>query len=227
MRRPGRRARAPRGARLVGVILCAGCAGMVPTPEGAPVEPPPPAGYGTLRQDEVSVDLVSGQLRLKVTPLDESVTRLTAPDTYRRLAALAHQHGADAAQLPGTPHPTLFLVSAFSDSPDVAFVPEELQLVSKGVRLRPSAILPVTPGWEQRRLEQRRTEMAVYAFSGDVDLESDLVVVYGLVESGEWGAIVPRLRAERARVRARAAGGSGSDPGGEPQTSSPYPAILR
>jgi hypothetical protein len=45
--------------------------------------------------------------------------------------------------------------------------------------------------------------MAVYAFAGGVDLESDLVVVYGLVESAQWSAILPRVRAESARARAR------------------------
>ena len=48
--------------------------------------------------------------------------------------------------------------------------------------------------------------MAVYAFGEGVDLESDLVVVYGLVESSEWTAILPRVQAERARAAARARG---------------------
>jgi hypothetical protein len=192
---------------LVLAALSAGCAGVIPSPEAPPPAPLPPAGYGTLRQDEVTVNLTSGDLRLKVTPLAESVTRTTAPDTYRRLSALADQVRSRAVQESGSAGPTLFLVSAFSESPDVAFVPEEVQLVSSGVRLRPAAIIPVTGGWEQRRLRQRQTEMAVYAFAGGVDLESDLVVVYGLEESSAWSLILPKVRAERARVRARAGGG--------------------
>ena len=47
--------------------------------------------------------------------------------------------------------------------------------------------------------------MAVYAFEERADLESDLVVAYGLVESGAWNAILPRIQAERARARARGA----------------------
>ena len=47
-----------------------------------------PAGYGTLIQDHFTLTLESGPLRVKVTPLAESVIRLAAPDTYERLAGL-------------------------------------------------------------------------------------------------------------------------------------------
>jgi len=207
---PRRRRRVP--GILAALGLTAGCAGALPMAQ--PGRPPalPPAGYGTLRQDDISVDLTSGDLRLKVTPLAESVTRLAAPDTYQRLSALAGQVQTEVVRRTGSANPVLFLVSAYSESPDVPVVPEELQLISNGVRVRPAAIVPVTAGWEQRRLRQRQTEMAIYAFTGDVDLETDLVVVYGLEQSNEWSAILPRLRAERARVLARAGGGDAALP---------------
>ena len=185
------------------LVLLAGCA--LPTGSLSPVTPDtlPPPGNGTLHQDEVSVPIVSGDLQIKVTPLSESVTRTTAPDTYRRLSGLAGRFGPDAARASASGPPELFLVSFYSDTPDVPFVPEELQLISQGSRFRPVAILPVTPGWGQRRLSQRVTEMAVYAFDPGVDLESSLVVAYGLVESAAWNGILPRVQAERARARTR------------------------
>jgi len=204
--RPARRWWRFRGL-LAFLGLTAACAGLLPTAEPGQPSTLPPTGYGTLRQDDITVDLASGDLRLKVTPLAESVTRLAAPDTYQRLSALVGQVHAELVRRSGASSPTLFLVSAYSESPDVPFVPEEIQIISNGVRMRPAAIVPVTAGWEQRRLQQRQAEMAVYAFTGGVDLESDLVVVYGLEESSGWSAILPRLRAERARVRARAGGG--------------------
>jgi hypothetical protein len=146
---------------------------------------------------------MSGALQIKVTPLSESVTRTTAPDTYRRLSGIAGRFGPEAARRADSDQPELFLVSFYSETPDVPFVPEELQLISQGTRFRPVAILPVTPGWGQRRVAQRETEMAVYAYGADVDLEASLVVAYGLVESSAWDAILPRVRAERARARAR------------------------
>jgi hypothetical protein len=187
------------------VALLAACGVPSGTQLGAGLDTLPPPGFGTLRQDEVTVTLSSGQLEVKVTPLAESVIRVTAPDTYRRLSGLASLHFPEAVRQTGISRPILFLVSFFSEEPETAFVPEELQIISRGMRLRAGAILPVTPGWGQRRLAQRATEMAVYAFAERADLESDLVVAYGLVESGAWNAILPRVQAERARARARGA----------------------
>ncbi len=191
---------------LAVLAVLAACALPPGTPGTAVPELLPPPGFGSLRQDEVSVSLTSGPLQMKVTPLAESVTRVTAPDTHRRLSGLAARFGPDGAQATGVPDPSLFLVSLWSESPDATFVPEEIQLISRGVRLRPEAVMAVTPGWGERRLRQRETEMAVYAFGEGVDLESDLVVVYGLVESAEWAAILPQVRAERVRAAARAGG---------------------
>jgi hypothetical protein len=143
---------------------------------------------------------------MKVTPLAESVTLVTAPDTWRRLSGLAARFAPEAERATSVAEPSLFLVSLWSESPDATFVPEEVQLISRGVRVRPGAVIAVTPGWGERRLRQRETEMAVYAFGEGVDLESELVVAYGLVESAGWAAVLPRVRAERARAAARARG---------------------
>jgi hypothetical protein len=148
----------------------------------------------------VSISLSSGDLRLLVTPLDRSVTHVTAPDTEQRLDALAEAHGA-AGRADGA---GLFLVSLYSDRPDVGFVPEDVQLVSQGFRLRPNSIEPLTPAWGERRLRQREQALAVYDFGTGVDLERELVLVYGLAQSSQWSAILPRVQAERARVMARA-----------------------
>lgn len=201
-------ASASRRAFLPAVCLLAlgGCA-IAPAPS-AHVDPEqlPPPGSGTLRQNEITIQLTSGSLQIKVTPLEESVIRTTAPDTYRMLSGIAGQFTPEAIRRSGSPAPTLFLVSFYSEDPDVSFVPEEIQLLAQGRRLRPDAILPVTPGWGQRRLAQRETETAVYAFGAEVDLESDIIVAYGLVESSQWRTILPRVQAERARARARGAG---------------------
>ena len=202
----------PTRRELVSFVLAgsflSGCA-VPPGMEGGSAttsdsfEALPPPGHGTLRQDEISLSLTSGALRILVTPLEESATRVTAPDTYRRLSSMSKAH----RNAPGIGEAaTLFLVSFFSEQPDERFVPEELQLLSRGIRLRPTAIIPVTPSWGERRLRQRVTEMAVYAFSSNVDLESDLTLAYGLDETAAWSVILQRIQAERARARARASG---------------------
>jgi hypothetical protein len=197
---PGRRRSARASAPLLALL---GACTIAPGP-GAPGlgtgGAQLPSGYGTLRQEDVSLTLVSGDLQVMLTPLHESVTRVTAPDTERSLEALVNAY-APPERADGS---GLFLVSLFSTRPDVRFDPEEVQLVAQGFRLRPATITPLTPSWGERRVGQRQQVMAIYLYEGSVDLESDLVLVYGLEETSQWDAIHPRIQAERARVRARA-----------------------
>jgi len=133
-----------------------GCASGVPGTAASPSDPGPepqeaeslpvPTGYGTLLQDQISLRLQSGDLLIKVTPLDEGIIRLTAPDTYERLRGLAAVHGPRAARTAMGNQATLFLVSLFSYQPDVTYEPEDLLLVNRGLRLRPLGIAPITPG---------------------------------------------------------------------------------
>lgn len=158
-----------------------------------------PSGLGTLRQEDVSLALVSGDIRILATPLHESVARVTAPDTERRLAAVV-------ASLPsgGSGDGSgLFLVSLFSDRPETRFDPEEVQLIAQGFRQRPESIEPLTPAWGERRIPQREQVMAVYRYASSIDLEAELVLVYGPDQSPPWSQLLPRIQAERARVRAR------------------------
>ncbi|HLU26222.1 MAG TPA: hypothetical protein VKZ58_11010 [Longimicrobiales bacterium] len=163
-----------------------------------------PPGHGTLHQDDFTVTLRADALLIKVTPLDESVIRLAAPDTYNRLHALAESRRAEAANATGTDSPQLFLVSFFSYQPDVPFQPEDLQLVHQGRLLQARTILPLAPGWGRQRLQQQETQAAVYAFDSRIDYLQPIVVRYGLTESGGWAQIIPRLEVERAKVQSRA-----------------------
>lgn len=194
------------------LLVAAGCTlapatGDTPSPTASDDLPPP--GYGTLRQEEISLSLRTQDLEIMVTPLSESFIRVTAPDTYERLAGISTRHRTSGGE-----DEVLFLVSFFTRQSEVRFVPEEVQLLSRGLRLRPNSITPVTPTWGQRRVRQRTTEMAVYAFPQAVDLEADLSLAYGLTESGDWQAIRSRVQAERARARARAGVGVGAPSAG-------------
>jgi hypothetical protein len=200
--------RVTHGVTGAALLLWALACTIAPAPEtGLASSGPralPPPGFGTLLQDQVTISLASRGLEIKVTPLEESVIRVTAPDTYERLSGVALSHREAAA--PGS---KLFLVSFFSDQPNLRFIPEELQLISRGLRARPLLIMPITPTWGQRRVRQREMEMAVYAFSSEIDLEADIVLAYGLDQTSQWSGILPRIQSERGRARARAGvGGS-------------------
>ncbi|MGH7504176.1 MAG: hypothetical protein ACRELX_00925, partial [Longimicrobiales bacterium] len=193
-------------------LLACGCApaARLPDPEpGTEAARPPitqellvPPGYGTLKQDEVTVSLRSGPLLVKATPLDEAVIRLLAPDTYDRLRALAESRRAEAARSTSGP-PTLFLISFFSYQQDVEFQPEDLQLRHRGRLMQAAAILPITNGFGRQRLAQQENQSAIYAFDERVDYDQPIIVRYGFEESDAWTRIIPKLEVERAKIRAR------------------------
>lgn len=161
-----------------------------------------PAGFGTLRQDEITVAIRSGAVLVKVTPLDETVIRVLAPDTYARLSALRRSRSAEAGSRTAR-EAELFLVSFFSYQPDVAFQPEDVQIVYQSRLLRPTSVIPLTTGWGQQRLGQQETQTAIYAFDEEIDFDQDLTVRYGTAESDEWRQILTRLENERGRILSR------------------------
>ena len=176
-----------------------------PTQEAEALLVPP--GFGTLLQDQISLQIQSGELLIKVTPLDEGIIRLTAPDTYERLRGLAEIHGPRATRTQLASQSSLFLVSLFSYEPDVTYEPEGLLLVNRGLRLRPQGIAPITPSWGTQRLGQQETRMAIYAFEGGIEWEADLVVEYQQLRNEIWtDQVIPLLQAERAKARARSGG---------------------
>lgn len=200
-----------RLAILIGILLTSACAFAAEESGGASAGGPEgvegdlvPAGYGTLRQNQVTLSLRRADLLIKATPLAESVIRLTAPDTYGRLRGLKEDHRSELVRRSGIEDPALFLISFFSYEPDVVFEPEDVHLVNRGLRYRPLGIRAVTPGWGTQRLAQEETQMAVYAFDRGLDLEQELSVQYQEVRQGGWERILQRIQAERARVRARA-----------------------
>lgn len=213
---PGRPGRGPALACVL-VLALDGCA----APAGPPVAPRSPIaaartadllvppGYGSLLQDDITLALRTEELQIKVTPLEEWVLRLTAPDTYARLSALAATHRTEVARRTGVDSPALFLVSIFGRTPGATFVPEDLQIVHRSRRLRPLLVRPMTADWEQRRVQPNQTQAAVYAFSDEIDLEQTISIEYGDATAPPWEEILRRLEAERGRARARAGLGGG------------------
>lgn len=163
-----------------------------------------PGGNGSMLQDEITLTLRSDSVILKVTPLEEWVIRLTAPDTWSRLSSLSSVHRAEVVRQTGAATPSLFLVSFFSQTPGAAFHPQDVQIENRGHRQRPLVIRPLTQGWGEERLEQERAQLAVYAFTDEVDLEQPLTIEYSNDVAAGWDAILRRLEVERGRARARA-----------------------
>lgn len=162
-----------------------------------------PGGFGSLRQEEITLSVRVDDMQVKLTPLSPAVVRLAAPDTWRRLAGIRDRL---APRLPAGHQ--LVLVSFFTEAAGGAEMdPRDVILVNRSRRFRPVEIAPLTPGWGAGRVRPLRTEQAVYAFDPDLDLEMEMAVEVGGRVNRGWAALLPRLEAERARVRSRASGG--------------------
>jgi hypothetical protein len=211
------RAEPSRRAGRSGIVLTAAllCVSLAACAAGPPIATPPagagraadrmvPPGFGSLVQDEITLTVRIEQLLLKVTPLEEWVLRLAAPDTHGRLSALASSHRAEVERRTGVAAPSLFLVSIFGRTPGATFHPEDVHLLARGRRLRPLLVREMTSGWGEGRVDPEETQAAVYAFPEEIDLEQSIGVEYGGEPGSAWEPILQRLEAERGRARARA-----------------------
>jgi len=163
-----------------------------------------PSGFGTLRQDQISIRLRRGEVEILVVPLEEAIIRTASPDTWERLSALGEGHRRWFRDRTGTEGAfRLFLVALYSESVTEPFEEEELVLVSGGLRTRAVGIRGITPTWDQQRLLPGEAQMAVYAFPPEISLGPDLEVEYREIRTREWSRILPLVQAEQARIRGR------------------------
>jgi hypothetical protein len=170
-------------------------------------KPMVPAGYGTLKFDDITVSIRQDALLVKATPLDEGVIRLLAPDSYERYHSLAASRRADAESATGGRHPELFMVTFFSYQADVDYQPEDLQLSHQGRLLRAVKIIPITSNFGRQRLAQQESQSAIFVFDEPINYDLRLIVRYGTNDNDGWSRVIPKLEVERSRVRTKSAGG--------------------
>ncbi len=174
------------------------------TPEPAADTAGIPGGLGTLRLDQISVYLRRGELQMRITPLTESVSRTALPEVWQHLTGLRSSHQVIFREQTGSAVDfQLVLVAVHAESVPAGFEPEEVTLVSRGLRYRPVNIRPVSSAWTRRVVFPRETLLAVYAFPPEVTLDPSLEIEYQEVRMRNWGETLTRVEAERERIRAR------------------------
>ena len=220
IRRPG----AASGWILAAVMLGA-CGGSVATgePEPAPAvirSTPPrqdsattivPAGFGTLRQEDVAIRMQVGQVQVRAIPLDESVIRVLAPDSYRSLHGLRMSRADAIERLAGRyllRERNAWLVSFYGLAPDARFSPSELTLTVSGRDFRPLEVLPLSSGFGEQRLQQHETQTALYLFPDGVNLAQPLTARMENAQDASWQETLRRIDQERALIRGRASRGT-------------------
>jgi hypothetical protein len=166
-----------------------------------------PAGFGSLRRDDIALRFATDQLQLQILPLDERVIRLLATDTYRSLEQLLESRRQDiteAARRAGLMNPTLVMVTFYGQVPGARFSPEGVQLQSRGRLFRPVEIVPLSPTWNTLQLDQRQQAVAIYLYEDGVSWLEDLSASYQSSPAVSWSHALQVLEQEQARVRARA-----------------------
>lgn len=167
-----------------------------------------PAGFGSLRQDQVTIILEPRDLLVRAMPLDESVIRLLSPDSYRSLHDILASRRAELDRMAAMHQlrsRDVWYLSLHGLSAEVRFDPRDLSITSAGREFRPVDILPLTAGFGEHRLQARSTQTALVLFEDGIDLTQPLTVSFGTErDASSWGAIVRVLERERTAVRGRA-----------------------
>ncbi|MEO7104220.1 MAG: hypothetical protein ABI119_12870 [Gemmatimonadaceae bacterium] len=165
-----------------------------------------PPGFGSLRQDDISLHIDAGTVLVRALPIDESLIRLLTPDSYRALHDLKEgsrtQLDAIARRYGGRPV-SVWLVSFYGVEPNARFTPGDLIVNSGGRDFRPYDILSLTVGFGENRLRQRETQSALYVYDGDVQVNQPLSISYTGYTDASWDQTLQVIERERTMVRAR------------------------
>ncbi|MEK6611598.1 MAG: hypothetical protein AABZ29_02295 [Gemmatimonadota bacterium] len=168
-----------------------------------------PAGFGTLRQDDIAVRVQFNALQVRALPLDETVIRTLSPDSYRALHELRESKRAlvdSVLKRTGMPGASLWYVQFFnSEQGEARFSPLEVVINSAGRDFRALDVFALTPGFGEQRLVQREVQAGLYVFDPSVDVNQPLVITFETRRSDAWGALLKRVDRERSLIRSRAA----------------------
>jgi len=171
-----------------------------------------PPNLGTLHQEDVAITFQTAAIRITAIPLDESVIRTLAPDSYRSLHATVEnrrQQITQRASVRGIRDPRVWYVAFTGLAPDARFVPTDITVTSGGREFRPVDVVPLTPGFSEQRVQPRETQRGLLIFEEALDVSQAIAVTIGSDRNTEWStdrsdSILSRIDAERAQIRARA-----------------------
>lgn len=188
-------------------ILLLGLGTALATPRRTRAQDTLPVGFGSLKRDDIVISFSTGSLQIQLLPLDESVTRLLLPDTYASLTGLIRQRKSDIddqAQRAGVRKPTLVLVTFFGMVSQARFVPEDINITSRGRLFRPVGIVPLSPQWSGQQLDARQQATAIYLFEDGIAFGESLTASYEGLTNDSWTKAVQKLSLERVRAAGRA-----------------------
>ncbi|MEO7456944.1 MAG: hypothetical protein ABIY52_11840 [Gemmatimonadaceae bacterium] len=165
-----------------------------------------PSGYGRLKQEAIAVELRQTDLIVRLTPLDESVIRTLAPDSYRALRDIADSRRTTIERIVrqrGLQRGNLWYVQFFGLATDARFSPLELTIASGGHEYRPIEVIPLTARFGEQRVQPRETQAALYLFEDALDVNQPLTISLGSERTTGWTTVLRNIEKERASIRSR------------------------
>jgi hypothetical protein len=212
--------------RLWWTLVVVGACGGTPTRSSSQAAPQIPArvtrdsasstlippNLGTLHQEDIAITIQQSAVRITAIPLDESVIRTLAPDSYRSLHATLEnrrQQIIQRASIRGVRDPRVWYITFTGLTPDARFVPTDITVTSGGREFRPLDVIPLSSGFSEQRVQPRETQRGLLIFDDALDVSQPIVVTIGPDRNTDWStdrsdSILSRIEAERAQVRARA-----------------------
>ena len=171
-----------------------------------------PPNLGTLHQDDIAITIQQSAVRITAIPLDESVIRTLAPDSYRTLHATLEskrQQIMQRASVRGIRDPRVWYITFTGLVPDARYVPTDITVTSGGREFRPVDVIPLSPGFSEQRVQPRETQRGLLIFDDALDVSQPIAVTIGSDRNTDWStdrsdSILSRIEAERAQIRARA-----------------------
>lgn len=157
---------------------------------------------GVLQSDDISVILQGGGLWIKLTPMEEEILRYCTDDTRQMYRNLLSNQGKELTGDDDVVFKKFFVQFRGQSENDIYFDPTELNVTQQGKLLKPEKIVPITSTFDKRVLKQYgNPELAIYAFSKDLDLERSFQVQYKDLSSSKWDEIIRSVEEAKLLVR--------------------------
>lgn len=166
----------------------------------------PPAGFGTLNQEDIAVTLRQEDLEIRVLPLDERVLRLLAPDAYASLHGILQTRAAEidsVSRRNGVAVPGILFVTFFARRAGARFDPQSLNVVIRNQLYRPIGVVRYSANFNSQQLEVRQQASGLILFEETLTVFEPFTISYGSISSDAWESKLTRIQRERARVTGR------------------------
>ena len=166
----------------------------------------PPAGFGTLNQEDIAVTLRQEDLEIRVLPLDERVLRLLAPDAYASLHGILQTRAAEidsVSRRNGVAVPGILFVTFFARRAGARFDPQTLNVVIRNQLYRPIGVVRYSANFNSQQLEVRQQASGLILFEETLTVFEPFTISYGSISSDAWESKLTRIQRERARVTGR------------------------